>query len=84
LVGSAGGAPLVPRSGGAGGDWTPSGCLHTVGTGLRLAGAVASGRARCLLPGSTVPGPDETEACAGAVRFVADPNPIQPVKDVAS
>ena len=50
----------------------------------RLAGAVAWGRAACLQPGSTVPGPEETEACAVAVRVVADPDPLQAVKDVAS
>jgi 1-phosphofructokinase len=81
----AGGPPLVPRSTVGAGDCTLSGYLHTVGTpAQRLAGAVAWGRAACLLPGSTVPGPEETQASAGAVRVVADPDPLQPVKDVAS
>ncbi len=81
----AGGPPLVPRSTVGAGDCTLSGYLHTVGTPAeRLAGAVAWGRAACLLPGSTVPGPEETQACADAVRVVADPDPLQAVKDVAS
>ncbi len=81
----AGGPPLVPRSTVGAGDCTLSGYLHTIGTPAeRLAGAVAWGRAACLLPGSTVPGPEETQACAGAVRVVADPDPLQAVKDVAS
>jgi 1-phosphofructokinase len=81
----AGGPPLVPRSTVGAGDCTLSGYLHTVGTPAeRLAGAVAWGRAACLLPGSTVPGPEETQACAVAVRVVADPDPLQAVKDVAS
>ena len=81
----AGGPPLVPRSTVGAGDCTLSGYLHTVGTpAQRLAGAVAWGRAACLLPGSTVPGPHETQACADAVRVVADPDPLQAVKDVAS
>ncbi len=81
----AGGPPLVPRSTVGAGDSTLSGYLHTIGTPAeRLAGAVAWGRAACLLPGSTVPGPQETQACADAVRVVADPDPLQAVKDVAS
>jgi 1-phosphofructokinase len=81
----AGGPPLVPRSTVGAGDCTLSGYLHTTGPpAQRLAGAVAWGRAACLLPGSTVPGPDETQACADAVRVVADPDPLQAVKDVAS
>ena len=81
----AGGPPLVPRSTVGAGDCTLSGYLHTTGSPAdRLAGAVAWGRAACLLPGSTVPGPEETQACAGAVRVVADPDPLQPVKDVTS
>jgi len=81
----AGGPPLVPRSTVGAGDCTLSGYLHTVGSPAeRLAGAVAWGRAACLLPGSTVPGPQETQACADAVRVVADPDPLQAVKDVAS
>jgi 1-phosphofructokinase len=80
----AGGPPLVPRSTVGAGDSTLSGYLHTVGSPAeRLAGAVAWGRAACLLPGSTVPGPQETQACADAVRVVADPDPLQAVKDVA-
>ncbi len=80
----AGGPPLVPRSTVGAGDSTLSGYLHTIGTPAeRLAGAVAWGRAACLLPGSTVPGPQETHACADAVRVVADPDPLQAVKDVA-
>jgi len=81
----AGGPPLVPRSTVGAGDCTLSGYLHTPGSPAdRLAGAVAWGRAACLLPGSTVPGPEETQACGGAVRVVADPDPVQPVKDVTS
>jgi 1-phosphofructokinase len=81
----AGGPALIPRSTVGAGDCTLSGYLHTVGTPAeRLAGAVAWGRAACLLPGSTVPGPEETQACAVAVRVVADPDPLQAVKDVAS
>ena len=81
----AGGPPLVPRSTVGAGDCTLSGYLHTVGTPAeRLAGAVAWGRAACLQPGSTVPGPEDTQACADAVRVVADPDPLQAVKDVAS
>jgi 1-phosphofructokinase len=81
----AGGPPLIPRSTVGAGDCTLSGYLHTVGSPAeRLAGAVAWGRAACLLPGSTVPGPQETQACADAVRVVADPDPLQAVKDVAS
>jgi 1-phosphofructokinase len=81
----AGGPPLVPRSTVGAGDCTLSGYLHAAGAPAdRLAGAVAWGRAACLLPGSTVPGPEETQACAGAVRVVADPDPLQAVKDVAS
>jgi len=80
----AGGPPLVPRSTVGAGDCTLSGYLHATGSPAdRLAGAVAWGRAACLLPGSTVPGPQETQECAGAVRVVADPDPLQPVKDVA-
>ncbi len=81
----AGGPPLVPRSTVGAGDCTLSGYLHTTGPpAQRLAGAVAWGRAACLLPGSTVPGPEETQACVGAVRVVVDPDPLQAVKDVAS
>lgn len=81
----AGGPPLVPRSTVGAGDCTLSGYLHTVGTPAeRLAGAVAWGRAACLQPGSTVPGPEDTQECVGAVRVVADPDPLQAVKDVAS
>jgi 1-phosphofructokinase len=81
----AGGPPLIPRSTVGAGDCTLSGYLHTVGTPAeRLAGAVAWGRAACLQPGSTVPGPEDTQACADAVRVVADPDPLQAVKDVAS
>jgi 1-phosphofructokinase len=81
----AGGPPLVPRSTVGAGDCTLSGYLHTTGSPAdRLAGAVAWGRAACLQPGSTVPGPEDTQACAAAVRVVADPDPLQAVKDVAS
>ena len=81
----AGGPPLIPRSTVGAGDCTLSGYLHTTGTPAeRLAGAVAWGRAACLQPGSTVPGPEDTQACADAVRVVADPDPLQAVKDVAS
>jgi len=81
----AGGPPLVPRSTVGAGDSTLSGYLHTIGTPAeRLAGAVAWGRAACLLPGSTVPGPEEAQACVGVVSVVADPDPLQAVKDVAS
>ena len=81
----AGGPPQVPRSTVGAGDCTLSGYLHTVGTpAQRLAGAVAWGRAACLQPGSTVPGPEDTRACVDAVRVVANPDPLQAVKDVAS
>ncbi len=81
----AGGPPLVPRSTVGAGDCTLSGYLHATGSpDRRLATAVAWGRAACLLPGTTVPGPDQTRACADVVRVVADPNPLQAVKDVAS
>lgn len=81
----AGGPPLVPRSTVGAGDCTLSGYLHATGSpDQRLATAVAWGRAACLLPGTTVPGPEETRACADAVRVVADPDPLQAVKDVAS
>jgi len=81
----AGGPPLIPRSTVGAGDCTLSGYLHTVGSPAdRLAGAVAWGRAACLQPGSTVPGPEDTQACVDAVRVVADPDPLQEVKDVAS
>lgn len=81
----AGGPPLVPRSTVGAGDCTLSGYIHATGTpDERLATAVAWGRAACLQPGSTVPGPDDTRACADAVRVVADPDPLQAVKDVAS
>ncbi len=81
----AGGPPLVPRSTVGAGDCTLSGYLHATGSpDQRLATAVAWGRAACMLPGSTVPGPDQTRACADAVRVVADPDPLQAVKDIAS
>jgi 1-phosphofructokinase len=81
----AGGPQLVPRSTVGAGDCTLSGYLHATGSpDQRLATAVAWGRAACLLPGTTVPGPDQTRACADAVRVVADPDPLQAVKDVAS
>jgi 1-phosphofructokinase len=81
----AGGPPLIPRSTVGAGDCTLSGYLHTVGSPAdRLRGAVAWGRAACLQPGSTVPGPEDTQACVDAVRVVADPDPLQAVKDVAS
>ena len=81
----AGGPPLVPRSTVGAGDCTLSGYIHATGTpDRRLATAVAWGRAACLQPGSTVPGPEDTRACADAVRVVADPDPLQAVKDVAS
>ena len=81
----AGGPPLVPRSTVGAGDCTLSGYIHATGTpAQRLATAVAWGRAACLQPGSTVPGPEDTQACADAVPVVADPDPLQAVKDVAS
>ncbi|MFB9377966.1 1-phosphofructokinase [Kineococcus gynurae] len=79
----AGGEPLVPRSTVGAGDCTLAGYLHAAGDPAdRLATAVAWGRAAVLLPGSTVPGPDESTAGTAGVRVVADPDPDTAVKDL--
>ena len=79
----AGGPPLVPRSTVGAGDCTLAGYLHEQGPApRRLATAVAWGRAAVLLPGSTVPGPEQTAAGAAGVRVVPDPDPETPVKDL--
>ncbi|MCI2240378.1 1-phosphofructokinase family hexose kinase [Paenibacillus sp. TRM 82003] len=79
----AGGPALVPRSTVGAGDCTLAGYLSADGPApQRLATAVAWGRAAVLLPGSTVPGPEQTRAGAGGVRVVENPDPETPVKDL--
>ncbi|WP_337061160.1 1-phosphofructokinase family hexose kinase [Kineococcus sp. G2] len=79
----AGGPPLVPRSTVGAGDCTLAGYLSADGPApRRLATAVAWGRAAVLLPGSTVPGPEQTRAGAEGVRVVENPDPETPVKDL--
>ncbi|MEZ0163774.1 1-phosphofructokinase family hexose kinase [Kineococcus sp. LSe6-4] len=79
----AGGEPLVPLSTVGAGDCTLAGFLHASGTpAQRLATAVAWGRAAVLLPGSSVPGENETSRAATAVRTLTDPDPDTLVKDL--
>ncbi|WP_432548203.1 1-phosphofructokinase family hexose kinase [Kineococcus sp. SYSU DK004] len=79
----AGGEPLVPRSTVGAGDCTLAGYLHAGGPAAeRLRTAVSWGRAAVLLPGSAVPGPDETPAGAAGVRVVTDPDPDTSVKEL--
>lgn len=81
----AGGPSLVPRSTVGAGDCTLSGYIHASRPGVdpaqRLAEAVSWGRAACLQPGSTVPGPQDTAAQRRVVEVVTDPDPARPVKD---
>ncbi|WP_432497646.1 1-phosphofructokinase family hexose kinase [Kineococcus gypseus] len=79
----AGGPVLVPRSTVGAGDCTLAGYLHEPGPApRRLAAAVAWGRAAVLLPGSAVPGPEQTRAGAAGVRVVENPDPETPLKDL--
>jgi 1-phosphofructokinase len=79
----AGGEPLVPLSTVGAGDCTLAGYLHSEGAAPhRLQTAMAWGRAAVLLPGSAVPGPEETSAAASGVRVLADPDPETLVKDL--
>ena len=79
----AGGPPLVPRSTVGAGDCTLSG-LPARGRYARASGsraAVAWGRAACLLPGTTVPGPERHRPAPRGPRRRRSRSPSQPVKD---
>ncbi|GAA3749635.1 1-phosphofructokinase [Spinactinospora alkalitolerans] len=79
----AGTAPIVPRSTVGAGDSALAGyLLDESAPAERLRRAVAWGGAAVALPGTTIPGPGDIDL--EGVEVVADPDPAQPVREMAA